>query len=363
MREENPAVKPAVNADQTRAAVLEVICLAGEYPMSARYLLPGDTEMAQIMVIQRLKKSGIITVLGKGYEKRIRLYAKTKGHGDMAKAFEHIRDELGQDYLDHYLLISCDHRLPGNQQKMLRRLRMAEVFALCRRAGIETRPWALPMLYADTNNEPRMAGTGFYHSRLLKNAQGTTLKLSYTRICGLLLSPGGAYAVYNVHKGLIKGMPGGEGKIKAQIYFVLLNTWRPPADIARRENRFDAREAIIIGDNIDVALNILMDMPNRNSKKLQLNNTFDEIYFVLSDDIGVFMLWMMTQPQWRTRIVNGLIKKEFIRNSRIREAQTPDGKQLLTWFEANLRVLDLLRTLNPDELKTISSCVSSGKNR
>lgn len=167
----------------------------------------------------------------------------------------------------------------------------------------------------------------------------------------MLLSPGGAYAVYNVHKGLIKGMPGGEGKIKAQIYFVLLNTWRPPADIARRENRFDAREAIIIGDNIDVALNILMDMPNRNSKKLQLNNTFDEIYYVLSDDIGVFMLWMMTQPQWRTRIVNGLIKKEFISYNRVRDARTPDGKHLLTWFEANLCVLELLRTLESDELK------------
>lgn len=117
MKEENPAVKPAVNADKTRAVVLEVICLAGEYPMSARYLLPGDTESAQKMVISRLKKSGIITVLGKGDEKRIRLYAKTKGHGDMAKAFEHIRDELGQDYLDHYLSISSEHRLQGDQKK------------------------------------------------------------------------------------------------------------------------------------------------------------------------------------------------------------------------------------------------------
>lgn len=357
MREENPAVNPAVNAavnaaDQTRAAILEVICLAGECPMSARYLLPGDTETAKKMVITRLKQSGIISVLGKGDEKRIRLNALARGTANMPKAFAHIRDELGQEYLDHYLTISCDHRLPGNQQKMLRRLRMAEVFAICPRAGIETRPWALPMLCAIPYDGAGMTGTGFYHSRVLKNAYGNAQLVSYTRICGLLISPGGAYTVYNVHKGLIKGMPGGEGKARALIQDVLSNTWKPPADIVRREDRFDARDAIIIGDNITVALNIMADMPKKNSKKLQLNATFDDTYFVLADDKGAFMLWMMTQPQWRTRIVNGLIKKELVSYNRIRDAQTPDGKQLLTWFETNLYVLTLLRTLEPVELQT-----------
>ena len=337
-------------AVQTRQAVLTIICLAGEMPLGVQYLLPGgDKPTARQRAIYRLTESGIAKIVGKGEDRSIRLYAKTKGTGDLPKAFEYVEELLGPASTRHYFAATHGHQMCNNPDKKARRLRMAEVFVMMMRAGIETRPWMMPRI--DIDNQPLMSGVGFYHSRVLKTAPGEPPeKISYARICGLLMSPGGSYAVFNIHHGLIRGATASEKKTLAMLYDVLMRSWEPPQDL-KQEGWYIVTQAIAIGSGIDAAVTMYFNDKRKKTEYLQLGATYPDVYFVPLDESGFFMLWMFAQRQWRERILKGLVKSDFISNGgdRTYDAVTGDGYDILLWFDANMSKLQFFGQEDRDD--------------
>lgn len=341
----------------TRAAVYKLLCMAGEYPMSAIDLLPGATFASKQRAIYRVKESGIVKTNGKKDERSIRLYAKTKGTGSLPKALQTVLDTLGDDYYYHYLWVTNNHHYSGDRDKKLRRLRMAEILAVCCNAGVEIRPWVLPQLSVAKGGGAKTSSTGFYHAKALKYmCRSESKKVPNSRMYGLLISPGGAYVIYNVHKGLITNIAGGEVKAQIFIWDVLLCNWNPPNEIRVKDNAFDGKQAIVFGANLGVAKMLYNDTGRRNKihgKNLQFDKTYYDVFFIPSNQDGAFILWMMTQRNWRNNLVYGIIRNEYISNDMRRDydAILSDGRKILIWFDGNISTLSLFKMLGDKDKK------------
>ena len=126
--------------------LITVLSLVGEYPNSQRQLL-GDKENLRLLINKALQTQTyrnrltgdtmtckLLTVSGKGASKTIRFF----------KGALPILTWLHPDAYEHYMEITRNHTFPGSIKNKDRNHRIAEVLAMCMRAGIEVRPYLLP---------------------------------------------------------------------------------------------------------------------------------------------------------------------------------------------------------------------------
>lgn len=186
-----------------------------------------------------------------------------------------------------------------------------------------------------------------------------------SRAYGILLSPGRAYPVYNVHKGLITSIAGGEVRTKVFIQNVLLMNWNPPAEIKAKESAYDVDDAIVLGDNMGMVKKLLDDTKLKNSKHLRLDRAYRDIYYHPTNSDGAFALWMMTQRNWREHIVHGIIKNDYIGGGLYRDhdARLPDGRNILAWFDGNISKLVLFRNMEEEKKRTTFCYASHGRKQ
>lgn len=343
-----PAVKKAT--DTVSVMLLKMICMTVEYPKSAIHLIPAKTRIAVYKAITRLKSEGILVEVGKGSEKRLRLNAMYKGESGLPKAFEIIKEQLGQDYYEHYIGMVGEHqKISTDKQKVERRLRMAEVCALMNHARVEHREWVLPQLTVDREDKgANFVGTGYYDSKYLKKMPGTEPEVvGYSRMCGLLISRGGGYIVYNTHKGVQKDAPGGEGKMRSFINHVLNINWRPPRSVSRDWLSY-GKDSIVIGKSYDTAKLVLEAERKKNEKatlRQKWDKAHDDAYFIPLSRNGGYMLWVMTRERWRERINEALFNNELLGDpGRAYDIYTQSDKMhYLAWFDSNMATISMVK--------------------
>ncbi len=344
------AVAVKKTTDTVSVMLLKMICLTVEYPKSAIPLIPAKTRIAVYKAIERLKADGILAEVGKGSEKRLRFNAMYKGESGEPKAFELVKEQLGQDYYEHYIGMVGEHqKISTDKQKVDRRLRMAEVRALMNHARIEHREWMLPQLsYESKEKGANFVGTGYYDSRYLKRMPGTEPEVvGYSRMCGLLISHGGGYMVYNTQKCVQKDAPGGEGKMRSFISYVLNRNWTPPRSITRDWLSY-GKDSIVIGKSYDTA-KLVLEAERKKYEKATLRQKWDkrddDTYFIPLSRYGGYMLWVMTRERWRERINEALLDNELLGHpGRAYDIYTPgDEKHYLAWFDSNIVTIRMVK--------------------
>ena len=285
--------------------ILRIIAMSGEFPYQSLYLIDGNERLIKRTVLN-MKKEGYVTILGKGPMKTIRI---TK------KAFTPLQ-KMGDGLLEHYLSVTDNHHFRGGKDKtadriIWRRHRMAEILCMFDDLGAKIWSSEKPSLTLDPKEKPCISKNDliFYTSREMKNADiEQRYKTEFTRIMGVLFSPGGVYGVYNTNKGLMKWNKQGEGKAQVLIEdIVSINC----------SNEYSSLDnAIMFGKDMSVALDIL----NSNGGKKDINdfellsfdNTYNNIYYITLDDEGLYQLSLLTQNNWYDAIRYSIFPEEFL---------------------------------------------------
>lgn len=316
--------------------ILEYVALCGEFPFQSLNLI-NPNKVVLLRVVNQLKKEGYITVVGTGVMKSIRL---TK------KAFP-IIEAINPDYLTHYLTISENHHFRGGTYKnnnvgarqTWRRHRMAEIFCLMKQAGITVWQKEKPQLtLSNTKQTIDENDLIFYTSKELKNADiSQRYKTEFTRIMGLLFSPGNIYCIYNTNKGLMKWNSQGEGKAQILVEDIVNQN-----SIPYHDSNYQATNAIMFGKEMDPALEILTSNGGKRDSNgfemLSFDNTYRNIHYITLDDNGKEQLKIMTKPNWHTILKEAIFDKEMINFKYASiDCDAVDGnKYILLFFDGNI---------------------------
>ena len=140
-----------------------------------------------------------------------------------------------------------------------------------------------------------------------QNKQGEkTKKLSNSRISGLLTSPGGIYAVYNIGESLIEWKKFGEVKMSAYITQLISKKSLSEVKIDEPKN------AVVIARDESLFVKICNESYRKNEKAIILNMeyAYDRLYIVPEDQNGILLVKMMITSGWRGKILNMILRKE-----------------------------------------------------
>ncbi len=317
--------------------ILEYIALCGEFPYQSLSLINPNKVIMQ-RTVNQLKKEGYITITGSGPMKTIRI---TK------KAFE-IIEAINPAYLSHYLSISENHHFRGGvyrnnnvgARQTWRRHRMAEIFCIMKQAGIEVWKDLKPQLSLSVSSPQTITSDDlyFYTSKELKNADiSQRYKTEFTRIMGLLFSPGSIYCIYNVNKGLIKWNSQGEGKAQVLVEDIVNQN-----SIAYHNANFEAVNAIMFGKDMEPALEILESNGGKRDSNgfemLSFDNTYRNIHYITLDENGTEQIKIMTTPNWRSILKNSIFDKSLtdFKYSNVDCDAIDNNKYILLFFDGNI---------------------------
>lgn len=296
--------------EETHAGrILKAVALAGEFPYRSIYLLGGSNRILK-RVVFTMKEEGYITIPNKGALKTIRF---------TLKALDKL-EEAG--LLEHYMFMSNGHKFTGTgyasgERMIWRNHRMAEAICMFSNLGATIDISKKPQISLMPNDEG--AGIGeddfyFYTSKEIKSADvEQRYKYDFTRILGILFSPGGIYSVYNTNEGRMKWTDQGEIKSK-----VLME------DIVKRNCSFKGvpiNHCIIFVKDISVANSILTKkggIKDENGMEfLSFNNIYNNIHIITLDGNGLYQLLMMTQKDWMKVFRLSLFDKELLIREKI----------------------------------------------
>lgn len=320
--------------DSYALSLLLHIVMAGEFPYNALHLF-GNKKMLQRTVLD-LKKEGYITVNGTKENKTIRI---------TTKAFP-IIENINKTYLDYYYSITDNHHFRGNgtlkvgSRQSYRRHRLAEIMCCLEALDVDFWPDKKPELtLSERKNNIPSDRKLFYTSKEIKKIDANQkYKTEFTRIMGLIFSPGGIYCVYHTNKKRMKWNSQGEGKVQ-----VLVD------DIIKMNcsKYVEPNKAIMFTKDINIIDDILMlkagEKDENNFELLNFDNTYDNIYIVpvdLGKDLGgLIQLKILMSENDRN-----IIKQKFLSQEEINfqystvdcDAITKDGHFKLMFFDGDI---------------------------
>lgn len=292
--------------------IIQLIYICGMIPYRSLRLL-ADTPRLYQRAIKEMEKEEILTIDKKGGEKNIRLqdrrYKKTK-----------YEPYIPQEYIKYYEGVSREVlRRLGEEDYMAakREMRNSSTKIMMYASGIEITPdkrdLHMEMIKQNDkcyyNSAEIKAESGYKNEIevvIEKNGEKSS-KLNNTRINGLLVSPGGNYAVYNIGKEMIEWKRKGEIKIAAAIANLIRK---------KREDEYSLtkeKEAIIIAQTTNQYIRIINNTNEKKTGKMNLINidyTYDRVYAIPENRNGVMMLKIMTQKGWRKKILDSIVSEE-----------------------------------------------------
>ena len=310
--------------------LITILAVTGEFPVSALHLL-GNERVVKAYVhaldsVQLLRndvtgeerKCRLITVSGRAAGKTVRFH----------KSGLAILNWIHPNALEHYLSAYYNHRFPGNEAAKDRNHRRAEAVAMCARAGIEVRPYLLPRLQNDSLQRVVPDGPAYYGSKEIKQvAEFELSKTAYTRLTGVLFSPGEVRAVYNLRDAVMKW--NGNSEMKTQ---------RSITDIARMNARVqEVYAAVMFGWSYDVAMRMLVEDAGMN-RPLRFDSVYQRVHFIPQTETGIRQLRLLLLPDWRERLLSVVFDDD------TRSYDTGgfeydafvDGVYILTFFDGDL---------------------------
>lgn len=233
----------------------------------------------------------LLTVSGKRHNKTIRLY----------KAALPILDWLYPCAYGYYMDSFWNHRFPGDAAHWERNHRVAETAAMCMRAGIEARPYLLPMLQNETRCMVTPEYPSLYLGRDIKRVGQTEMnKTMFTRMTGAIFSSANCYAVYNTRDAVMKWS--GMGEFKA------LHSLMEIARLNANISSIDA--AVLFGRSEDIALKTLLQSDKSRRMEFRFDSIYRHIYFIPMNEAGIRQLRLLTLPDWKEKLLDLLFYPE-----------------------------------------------------
>lgn len=283
--------------------LITVLSLVGEYPNSQRQLL-GDKENLRLLINKALQTQTyrnrltgdtmtckLLTVSGKGVSKTIRFF----------KGALPILTWLHPDAYEHYMEITRNHTFPGSIKNKDRNHRIAEVLAMCMRAGIEARPYLLPKFQFEKLAPVRLSEASMYLSKDLKKLGEMEFnKTMFTRMVGALFTGNNCYATYNTRNAVMKWSGGGE-----------IKTCQSLTDIARLNAGVrDVTSAILFGQSEDIALKTLLESDTSPRAENRFDNIYRRVHFIPMNEFGIQQLRFLSVPDWNEQLLDILFDPE-----------------------------------------------------
>ena len=283
--------------------LITVLSLVGEYPNSQRQLL-GDKENLRLLINKALQTQTyrnrltgdtmtckLLTVSGKGASKTIRFF----------KGALPILTWLHPDAYEHYMDITRNHTFPGSIKNKDRNHRIAEVLAMCMRAGIEVRPYLLPKFQFEKLAPVRLSEASMYLAKDLKKLGEMEFnKTMFTRMVGALFTGDACYAAYNTRNAVMKWSGGGEIKTSQSL-----------TEIARLNAGVrNVTSAILFGQSEDIALKTLLESDTSPKAQNRFDNIYRRIYFIPMNEFGIQQLRFFSVPDWNEQLLDILFDPE-----------------------------------------------------
>ena len=283
--------------------LITVLSLVGEYPNSQRQLL-GDKENLRLLINKALQTQTyrnrltgdtmtckLLTVSGKGVSKTIRFF----------KGALPILTWLHPDAYEHYMEITRNHTFPGSIKNKDRNHRIAEVLAMCMRAGIEARPYLLPKFQFEKLAPVKLSEASMYLAKDLKKLGEMEFnKTMFTRMVGALFTGNNCYATYNTRNAVMKWSGGGE-----------IKTCQSLTDIARLNAGVrDVTSAILFGQSEDIALKTLLESDTSPRAENRFDNIYRRVHFIPMNEFGIQQLRFLSVPDWNEQLLDILFDPE-----------------------------------------------------
>lgn len=263
--------------------------------------------------VKEMEKDGTVQVDMKGGEKNVRL----RNHRWRKSDYE---SYIPMEYMEYYertavKIIADLSDGEKNRSTPLKILKNCATQIMMYACGIEISPdkrdLRKEMLKDDdlayyNSNEIKQIES--YHDMVThdKKSGSYSKKLINSRINGVLISPGGVYAIYNIGNALIEWKRFGEVKMASYIASLIRN--KSIAEVSINE----PKEAIVIAQNSSLFTRICLGSYKKNSKIILMNidYAYDSLYAVPESREGVLMLKMMIQKGWRGKILDSILEKE-----------------------------------------------------
>lgn len=298
--------------------LLRLIYMCGAIPYRSLRTLAKDPRLYQ-RAVKDMENEGIVVVDKKGGEKNIRLLNRAERKKEYEKY-------LTPEYVSYYERLAYEnvHRLNYDNKSALpaSAMRGSATQIMMYKAGADISPYKRDLnsemiqdedIVYYTSVEIKRAGDyGDKVEKVKKRNGETARKVINSRITGLLVSPGGEYAVYNTGNALIEWKRYGE--VKMAIYLVQL--------IQKKSESVTSvnvpKEAIVIAQTPGLYAKICNGEAKDSRQRTLLNIDFayDRMYAVPEDVNGVLLLKMMQERGWRHRIYSAVLSERERENAK-----------------------------------------------
>lgn len=351
----------------SRTKIIDALCLTGQYPLD-RYDLISDEQTSSYAIYRMLlnmRKEKLLTIRWKGgYKKKAGKQASKDGAARKGEKAEKViqismrvkdedgnpvmanlvRDTMGEEAMRHLKNTTDKTRQKSTPAFIARELRRAEAMIILQKAGISVLPYKKPILGSESFNTDR--DSTYYDSIEIKNTNAVKNEVySRSRFLGIILSPGGAYIVYNLKSNVMQLFAGRERNLRNAMRDIVL----AQSNINQGSSYAEADSAIMFGHKDKQLLERILDW--EKGPYTELRNIYRRIHYCpVSQDAGMY-LWMLTQPNWRSRLLRGLIVEKYLVEENYyvtHDAYIPEQDLfVLCWLDSNLVSLKLLT----DEVK------------
>ncbi len=293
----------SIRQDALAYELLTFLAYVGEYPYSSLHLL-GNKEVYRKLVSKLSQDQTFrvpncpqrfagkaLNLSGSKSLKTIRLSQKGLAILEAAnpKAAEYYLDAFG------------NRNLSSAPARIDRSYRVAESAALFRLIGIESRPFELPPLQMAYFEKTVPSEPSFYTSYVLKYfGQDSVNKIAFSRITGMLFSPGGCYAVYNSRNEVMNWNGRGEGKVRLHL-----------SSVARMNAGVDEiNSAMLLGSDYQVAKQTLAFLGKVNRVEMRFDNIYSHLHFIPLNSFGARLIKLLSIPDWNQILLDLLFEED-----------------------------------------------------
>lgn len=333
-----------------RIEILKALYSGGALPYRALRLLNG-TERLNQRLIRVMEKEGYVEICKDNRSgKKIFLPSAWR---------EHYSNEYGDYMSEHYELNYMELEVEMGKAKSEkeetraeRYIRCGEICLLMHMAGIGSYPDEKKVLGISTC--VLEIGDAMYFSGLeVKRAASYVSDVFYvdgikqvinTRLHGLVISPGGDYAIYNIGRRLLEWEQYGETKMSKAITDVL---YRETDGKRKRQGPIRETECILFGEDDLIFSKVVTSDISRN-KSLTLMNieyAYNEIYGLPTNKNGIKMMRIMKEEKWKQKmkhyLLEGIDTREESRYGIVCDGVKDENTYILLFCIPNLQKLKM----------------------
>lgn len=284
-----------------RLELMKALYATSCLPYKCLRLYGGQLRLNQRLA-KKMEKEGLLAIVKTEHGKVIKL-------NNWEKRIKEYIEYLPACYIEHYKIQRIELRkCQGDRGRLERMLKNSEVSLLMHLSGIGAYPDERQKL-SEEKTVLREDTVEYYSAREVKNCgmsnkycDNVSLdndgikKVVGSRISGVMVSPGGIYAVYNITNHLIEWERYGELKMAAHIEKVMLG--KGAAKVKGAIN------CLLLADSMEVFERVLTNENDRRrgSTLLNIDYAYEYMYAVPSDKNGITMLKLMSKKDWQLKM-------------------------------------------------------------